>query len=343
MKLKKGVAIPLKILAWVASVLAGLLILVFVGEKLFFASFFFGGAKIAMSTPGTWSNYVQQGFDRLEDGTFVVSAYDKGDENAALYLIKDGKETLCQLKNADGTPYLSHAGGVTHYKNWVYVATDNHTEDKEGDVYCTHENCNTNLDMFLLSDVLDGDGKATMVDSIVIPNRLAYASVYGDLLYTGAFHRAGSKYITPESHHLTTPAGDENTALMMVYKLDENTGKPVSATPEFCYSTISNVQGMCITGDKDIVLSTSWGLGISHLYQYELDDATKGTITLGGESVEVYYLDSACLETTISTPPMAEELVWLDGRVYILSESASMKYIFGKLMSGNHIYSYPMA
>ena len=104
MKLKKGVAIPLKILAWVASVLAGLLILVFVGEKLFFASFFFGGAKIAMRTPGTWTNYVQQGFDHLEDGTFIVSARDKRNDNAALYLIKDGKETLCQLKNTDGTP-----------------------------------------------------------------------------------------------------------------------------------------------------------------------------------------------------------------------------------------------
>lgn len=341
MKLKKGVAIPLKILAWVASVLAGLLILIFVGEKLFFAPFFFGGAKIAMATPGTWSNYVQQGFDRLDDGTFLVSAYDKGDENAAVYILKDGKETLCQLKNADGTPYLSHAGGVTHYKGWMYVATDNHA-DNAGDEYCTHENCDTNLDMFLLSDVLDGDGKATLVGSITLPNRLAYASVYGDLLYVGAFHREGSKYITPQSHHVKTPAGDENTALMMVYKLDENTGKPVHATPEFCYSTLSNVQGMCITGDNDIVLSTSWGLGISHLYKYETDNATKGTITVGGAEVELYHLDSACLEQTLSTPPMAEELVWLDGRVYILSESASMKYLFGKLMSGNHIYSYPM-
>ena len=34
MKMKKYVAIPLKVLAWIASVLAGLLILVFVGEKL---------------------------------------------------------------------------------------------------------------------------------------------------------------------------------------------------------------------------------------------------------------------------------------------------------------------
>ena len=342
MKMKKWVAIPLKILAWIASVLAGLLILVFVGEKLFFASFFFGGAKIAMNTPGTWTNYVHQGFDRLEDGTFVVSAYYNGDKHASLYLLKDGKETLCELKNPDGSPYISHAGGVTHYGKWVYVATDNHT-DTEGEVYCTHDNCDTNLDMFLLSDVLDGDGKATMVDSIIVPNRLAYTSVYGDLLYVGAFHRAGSPYITPESHHITTPAGDKNTALMMVYKLDETTGKPVSSTPEYCYSTLSNVQGMCITGDNDIILSTSWGVSISHLYQYELDNATKGTITLGNETVDLYYLDSACLEKDVNAPPMAEEMVWLDGRVYILNESASMKYLFGKLTSGNHIYSYPMA
>ena len=342
MKLKKGVAIPLKILACVASVLAGLLILVFVGEKLFFASFFFGGAKIAMRTPGTWTNYVQQGFDHLDDGTFIVSARDKRNDNAALYLIKDGKETLCQLKNEDGTPYISHAGGVTHYGQWLYVATDNH-DDTAGDTYCTHDNCDTNLDMFLLADVLDGDGKATMVDSIIIPNRLAYAYIYGDKLYAGAFYRAGTKYITPESHHLTTPAGDKNTALMMVYQLDETTGKPVSDTPQFCYSTTSQVQGMCITEDNDIILSTSWGVGISHLYQYEVDNATKGTITLGGESVDVYYLDSACLETTLDCPPMAEGLVYLDGRVYILTESASMQYLFGKLMSGNHIYSYPMA
>jgi hypothetical protein len=39
---------------------------------------------------------------------------------------------------------------------------------------------------------------------------------------------------------------------------------------------------------------------------------------------------------------MAEEMVWLDGKVYILTESASMKYLFGKLMSGHHVYSYPM-
>jgi hypothetical protein len=343
--MKKSVKLPLKILGWVAGVLAALLILVFVGEKLVFASFFFGGAKREMKVPGTWTNYVQQGFDRLDDGKFLVSAYDKGNENAAIFVIDGKKESCVELKNQDGTPYLSHAGGVTHYQQWVYVATDNHV-DTEGDVYCTHENCDTNLDMFLLTDVLDGDGKATKVGSITLPNRLAYASVYGDKLYVGAFHREGSKYITPESHHVTTPAGDKNTALMMVYSMDQNTGKPVQATPEMCYSTISNVQGMCITGEGKIVLSTSWGLSVSKLYQYDVSKTSAnafGQVTVNGTPVPVYYLDSSTLEKTVDAPPMAEELVWLDGRVFILSESASMKYLFGKFMSGNYVYSYPFA
>ena len=343
--MKKSVKLPLKILGWVAAVIAALLILVFVGEKLVFASFFFGGAKREMKVPGTWTNYVQQGFDRLDDGKFLVSTYDKGNENAAIFIIDGKTETVCELKNADGTPYLSHAGGVTHYRDWVYVATDNHS-DTEGDVYCTHENCNTNLDMFLLADVLDGDGKATLVDSIIIPNRLAYASVYGDTLYAGAFHREGSKYITPESHHVTTPAGDKNTALMMVYTMNPETGKPTSELPTMYYSTISNVQGMCLTTSGKIILSTSWGLSKSHLYQYNVSNASAsslGRITLNGQQVPVYYLDSSTLEKTVVAPPMAEELDYLDGRVFILSESASMKYIFGKFMSGNYVYSFPMA
>ena len=113
-----------------------------------------------------------------------------------------------------------------------------------------------------------------------------------------------------------------------------------------CYSTISNVQGMCLTTSGKIILSTSWGLSKSHLYQYNVSNTSAssfGRITLNGQQVPVYYLDSSTLEKTVVAPPMAEELVYLDGRVFILSESASMKYIFGKFMSGNHVYSFPMA
>ena len=37
---------------------------------------------------------------------------------------------------------------------------------------------------------------------------------------------------------------------------------------------------------------------------------------------------------------MSEEIVYKDGRIYIMTESASNKYIFGKFMSGIEVYSY---
>ena len=331
--MKKIISIPLKILGWLVSILLAIVLLVFVGEKFVYGSFFFGGAKIEMAIPGLWSSYVPQGFDRIDDDTYLMSAYDKGEElPSVIFVMDDDKSTKCELYAADGTPYMSHAGGVTHFNNYVYIANDT------GD----YENFTTTCDMFLLSDVTDGDGKATMIDSIEIPNRLAYCSVYEGKLYTGAFYREGSKYVTPESHQLQTPAGDQNTALMMVYTLGED-GKPVSSTPDRIYSTLSNVQGMCLTDSGKIVLSTSWGLSTSQLYVHDETKAAKGTFDFNGTDVELIYLDSASLTQTVACPPMAEELVNQNGRVYILTESASMKYIFGKIMSGNFVHSFPIA
>ncbi len=326
-----------KLPIYVLCGILALLMLVFVGEKLFFASFFFGGAKTEMAIPGLWTNFVPQGFDQLEDGTYLMSGYDKKESApSSLYVVNGKKKTRCDLYNADGTDYTSHAGGVTHFKNFVYIAND------------TGEDT-TFLDMFALSDVLDGDGKATMVDSIAVPNRLAYCSVYDGKMYTGAFYREGSKYLTPETHHLTTPSGEMNTALMFVYDLDETTGQFTSDVPEKVYSTTSNIQGMCITDSGNIVLSTSWGVSISKLYVYDTAKAeeTAGSYVFltedGQTSVPLYYLCENTLADTISCPPMAEELVYNNGRVYILTESASMKYIFGKIMSGNFVHSFPVA
>ena len=56
----------------------------------------------------------------------------------------------------------------------------------------------------------------------------------------------------------------------------------------------------------------------------------------------MYYLDSGSVTETIEAPPMSEEIVCLDGRLYVLNESACNKYIFGKLMSANDLYSYDL-
>jgi hypothetical protein len=142
---------------------------------------------------------------------------------------------------------------------------------------------------------------------------------------------------------LITAAGDQNTALIMVYPLDETTGLPMTATPDRLYSITSIVQGMCITASGKIVLSTSWGLAPSQLLVYDESKAEQTTLTLDGAEYQTTVLDSACLTQTVIAPPMAEELVYENGRVIVMNESASMKYLFGKLTGGVVAFSYPIA
>ena len=330
----KDSPVAMKIISWTLGILIALVSVIHIGEKLVFASFFFGGAKTEMAIPGLWKDFVPQGFDKLETGEYLMSGYAKdGVSPTSVYVVNGKKKTRYQLYNQDGSAYTSHAGGITHFNNYVYIAND------------THEDI-TYLDMFLLSDLLDGDEKATLVDSIAVPNRLAYCSVYNGKMYTGAFYREGSVYLTPDAHHLTTPSGETNTALMFVYDLNAETGKFTSETPEMVYSTTSNIQGMCMTDSGKIVLSTSWGLSKSKLYVYDTTTSDANVTTYEftpGVNVPLVYLCESNLTQTVVCPPMAEELVYENGRVLILTESASMKYIFGKIMSGNFVHSFPIA
>ena len=327
--MKKLASVFSRIILGMIAFLLSVVFVVFIGEKIFYVSFF-GKAQVEFAIPGLWTGFVPQGFDKVGDA-YLISGYDKSDAAPSMvYVVENGENTRVDLYNSDGSNYVSHAGGVTHFGEYMYVA------------YNTGENT-TYCDMFLLSDVFDGDGKATKCDSIPLPNQISYCSVYGNKLYAGAFYREGSKYLTPQSHQLKTPSGDQNTALMMVYTLDESTGKPVSDKPDFVYSTISNVQGMCITESGKIVLSTSWSFYPSELFVYDLEKASEGEWEYNGEQIPLVYLDSACLSESFVCPPMSEELVCENGRVIIMSESACMKYLYGKLTSGSFAYSIPIA
>ncbi len=325
--MRKLTSVFFRILLGLVAFALSLVFVVFVGEKIFYASFF-GQAQAEFAIPGLWTGFVPQGFDKVDDA-YIVSGYDKSDAPSSVYVIQDGKNTRVDLFNADGSNYLSHAGGVTHFGEFMYVAYNTGEEI----TYC---------DMFLLSDVFDGDGKATKCDSIPLPNQISYCSVYGNKLYAGAFYREGSQYLTPESHQLKTPTGEQNTALMMVYTLDESTGKPVSDKPDLVYSTLSNVQGMCITESGKIVLSTSWSIYPSKLLVYDLEKASESEWDYNGEKIPLVYLDSTCLAQSVVCPPMSEELVCENGRVIIMCESACTKYLFGKITSGNFAYSIPL-
>ena len=84
-----------------------------------------------------------------------------------------------------------------------------------------------------------------------------------------------------------------------------------------------------------IILSTSHGLSSSVYYVYRRDSATPSGKTLDG--APVYYLDDPVGQ--VRGPAMAEGLDYYDGGVITLTESASDKYIFGKLFFAFDIVS----
>lgn len=319
-----------KALKILGVVLAAILILVILAASVFSVidrvkyREFYKNSEKAFAIPGLWDGAVQQGFDYSEElGLYVYSGYMKDHSASRLYLIDlDGNSRFVELKEKDGTDHTGHVGGVSFGGDYIYVTASSKNQ----------------ILMFKTTDVIDGDGVATVCDEFDVFLSSAYVYVRENKLYTGEFYIAND-YETPEDHRLTTPAGDENTALMGVYTLGAN-GKPASADPAYVISTRGQVQGMAFDSQGRLVLSTSWGLNPSGIYVYDLDAAKNGTCTIDGKSYTVKYADSDCLENTIVAPPMAEEMVYIDGKLIIMNESASMKYIFGKLTSGNNALAY---
>ena len=318
-----------KIFKIIGIVLAAILIIALVAVSVFSIidrvkhnEFYKNADKVCM-IPGLWDGAVQQGFDYSEElGVYIYTGYMKDHSASRIYIFgDDGNSRYVELKNKDGEDHTGHVGGVSFGGEYIYV-----TASSAGQIL-----------MFKTSDVLDDDGVATACGEFDVCVSPAYVYVRGNTLYTGEFYIA-EDYETPEEHRLTTPAGDKNTAIMGVYTLGEN-GKPESSTPDYVMSTRGQIQGMAFDGEGRIILSSSWGLTTSELSVYDVAKADEGKMTLDGNEVKVKYLDTKSLVTVLIAPPMAEELVYKDGKLMIMNESASMKYIFGKLTSGNNLWA----
>lgn len=328
MKVAKKV---LSIVLVVLIVIALLFVCISVGEKIVFAKFF-SKAEKEFKIPGLFTGYTPQGFDYLEDEkTFLLTGYDKDKVSPSMVYRVDEETEKAErvlLYNKDGSNYTSHVGGICHDNEWAYIAHG------------------SGVDMFKLSDILDDDGKASVVDRIsfeALELDVAFCNVYNGVLIVGEFYIA-EDYETPQNHRMETPAGDKNTAIMATYTLGAD-GKPVSSTPDAIFSIRGMVQGMCLVDNGRIALSTSYGLAKSRTYIYDtkkVSEQNNGSVTVNGISAPLYYLDSSCLDEQIVSSPMAEEIVYKDGKLFILTESACMKYIFGKILSGNYVYSYKL-
>jgi hypothetical protein len=287
--------------------------------------------------PGLTDAYVPQGFDHIEElDTYLMCGY-MSDDTASRIYVRDGngRTHYVSLYFEDGSAYKKHAGGICWNGDFVYLAGDD------------------GVDVFSLTDVLAGQD-CTMLGTIETGHDMACCSFYNGYLFAGNFFYP-EHYETPAHHRITTPHGDQNTALMTVYKADADAEFGIDPIPVAVISAREMIQGICITPDGKMVLSTSWGVSRSQLFFYDLSKvqctegynfqgivtyAGKGEETFEFSNIPLYYLDSSCLVDTVKAPPMSEELVYLDGKIIVFCESACNKCAFGKLTTGYKIYGF---
>lgn len=317
----------------IVGIILAVLAIIFIGlnvvEKLIYSGFYVY-TKREFKIAGIHSGYVPQGLDYdEEDDLYLSCGYMSNGKSSRIYVRKsDGSRHYVSLKNENGTDYLGHTGGIAHGDKYIYITSDN------------------GLDVFSYEDVVSGIKLSVeKLGTIETDSDPAYCYAFNGKIYVGSFYRAGN-YETPDDERLTTPSGDNNMSIIKVFDLDDKSNFGISPDPVYAYSARGLVQGMCFIDnpkdplDKKIVLSTSYGVATSNLYVYDEMKAKAGTIILNGSEKPLYYLDSSNLVDTIKVPPMSEEIIYKDGRIWIMTEAASNKYLFGKVTRANYVYSY---
>lgn len=282
---------------------------------------YYRNSDAGFAIPGLMDNFVPQGFDWDEaTDTYFMCCYMSDNTSSRIYIrFADGTTRSTSLYHADGSVYDKHAGGICHNGDFIYVAGDD------------------GIDVFSLEQVIMG-GDAYMLGTIPTGHDMAFCSFHEGYLFAGNFYYP-EHYETPAHHRIVSPAGDHNTSLITVFRADENAEFGIGPNAVAAISAPDKVQGMCFT-ENGIVLSISWSLTDSNLLFYSYDVQRVGSVEVLTGEVPLYYLDSENLVYTAVLPPMSEELVYRDGKVEVMCESACNKYIYGKLIRGWRVFEY---
>ena len=261
--------------------------------------------------PGLNDGYVTQGLCYLEDeDRYLTSGYrkDKKSPSRVYSVDKDNKQHYAELyfiKDGAEKKFTYHCGGVASEGDYVYVASA------------------SKIFSFKKSDILNSN-KAVAVKSFSVNCAASFVFTDGQYLYTGEFND-GNAYKT--NNTFTNTDGETTKAIISKYNLSDVNEKE-KGIPVLEYAIRNSVQGRCVTASGKIVLDTSWGRNPSHFYVY---DGFQDKIDTKDKDVPVIYLDSRYLKQDIVGPSRAEDLDYHNGKVLVASESASNKYIYGKL------------
>ncbi|MBO4932255.1 MAG: hypothetical protein J6I42_08745 [Clostridia bacterium] len=294
------------------TVLLALLILVIGGlniVKLFLYHDYYAAESALCKNPGLNDGFVCQGIAAADEADrILVSGYMKDDRPSRIYVTTTDSESYYVTLSCNGEPFTGHAGGIAVSGGSVYIAS-------ESRIYTVP-----------LADVLNAEngGSVNIGQGTAVNNKASFLYSDDEYLYVGSFTRTESDRT---AEHIFETADGTHYAICSVYPIDD------LSAPVCIYSIRDLVQGICFTPDGKVVMSTSYGLRDSVYYIYDRNAAVESGLTLDG--APVYYLDQPVTE--LRGPAMAEGLDWFRDKVITLTESASDKYIYGKLFFATDI------
>lgn len=312
----------------------------YIGANLYFrvpVKDYYKTSNKAFLIAGLNTGFVPQGldYDKRSNQFFVTGYYDA--KPCRIYRIDKDNELQGEvsLNYSDGSDFISHAGGLAIHGDYVYVAGG-------------FDNC---LYVFGYKDIMNAPmgGEVNCIGKVDLNRNSDYLTVAcidaaEDGIYIAEFYRE-QNYPTSDKHHITTTGGAENKALALKFDYsDESTAVfGISKKPAVAISLPDLVQGIEVIGNE-IYLSTSYAVAKSGIYHYDAHKADKGvTIDVFDETLPLLELDKDSLVKLSHIAPMSEEIVIVDGKMHVMTESASNKYVFGKLTGGEFCYATDMS
>lgn len=277
--------------------------------------------------PGLDEKFVPQGLAYSEENkVFIISGYMADGEPSRIYIIEEENKNNVKyitLKNGDNA-YMGHAGGVAEFGDTLWLAGDKKVERVNLKAIINAKN----------KDVIP------IECSTETGNGCDFLWENEGYLIVGEFYHK-KDYLTDESHHITLKDGKINHALAFAYKIDNLTEMGFENSPSYALSLPEKVQGITKTNNDQIFVSTSYYPPSSRLYVYNnvLKKDPYCTLTLNNTNIPVFALDEESKIQEIIAPTMAEEATFANGKVYLLFESASIKYKYFNRTRLKNVYS----
>ena len=300
--------------------------------------------EVVAKIPGLNNGFRPQGvFYDEESGAYLYSG-SKG-EHAALYVVdKSGNEkALTPLYRDTDERSIGRGGAIVRVGDYVYV--------------CDNENQNNSINgilyIFRYKDIMNAKDGTTVLCIGKQDTDCAMSAMFtdGNYLYVGEFYNPGTNYSTHKTHRYVTPEGDEQNAMLFAYKLNADGTLLTTELPDgeeteqvlypaFALSLPDHVTGFAVKNGV-VMLTRGIEWQYSSLEYYYTWCETADTVKVSGIEIPIRYLDSDDYIKSVKLPMCARNVTLTeDGRVAVVFESASKRYIVGKFFFAYNLVAF---